>query len=246
MRVAFPLVKVLGTVAALTLAGCSASKVRIPPAPIDLSQQLAEADALVAAGCFDCLRDALQKYQTLRLVSEAAQPARARATAGAFRTAALLALRQRELGMIDDGYLQAARELRTSLSCSDEALTCESLDRLLDIIGILPFDSSARPPASDAQMADAQRLYRNREVWMSLLRDAAGRDLLAAYAWLAFACGPAGAGSRDDVLAPLGALRDVPLLVFKQATCSSRGPDTLQALLSGDSRFIEISYPLGL
>jgi hypothetical protein len=105
MRVALPLVNVLGTVAALTLAGCSPSRARIPPAPIDLSQRLAEADALVAAGCFDCLRDALQKYQTLRSVSGAAQPALTRGTAGAFRTAALLALRQRELGMTDDGYL---------------------------------------------------------------------------------------------------------------------------------------------
>jgi tetratricopeptide (TPR) repeat protein len=95
-------------------------------------------------------------------------------------------------------------------------------------------------------MADAQRLYRNRQEWSSALRDAAGLDLLSAYAWLAFACGPAGAGSRDDAVAPIGALRDVPLLVFKRATCSSREPDALQALLRVDSRFIEISYLLGL
>jgi tetratricopeptide (TPR) repeat protein len=230
----------------LACAGCGASKARLPPAPIDSSPRLAEADALVEAGCFDCLRDALQEYQVLRTMTAAPPPALARATAGAFRAAALLALRQRELGMIDDGYLNTAKELRTAWSCGDSAPSCESLDRLLDIIGVLPFDPLGRRPASDAQLADAQRLNRNRQEWTSALRGAAGTDLLSAYTWLAFACGPSGAATRDDAVAALGALRDVPLLVFKRATCSAGEPDTLQALLSGNSRFIEISYPLGL
>jgi tetratricopeptide (TPR) repeat protein len=229
----------------LTLA-CSAPKARIPPPTVDWSARLAEADALVEAGCFDCLRDALQKYQALRAMTAAPPPALIRATSGAFRAAALLALRQRELGMIDDGYLETAKELRTSQSCGGSAPSCESLDRLLDLIGILPFDPAGRPPSSDAQMADAQRLNRNRQEWTSALRDAAGTDLLSAYAWLALACRPIGAVTRADARVALDALQDVPLLLFKQSTCSSREPDTLQTLLDGDSRFIEISYLLGL
>ena len=248
MRVAdgrFCLVTAVALVGVLASAGCGA-KARVPPPPIDLSARLAEAEALIEAGCFDCLRDALENYQSLRTVTAAPAPALERATAGALRAAALLALRQRELGMIDDGYLTIAKDLRTSWSCGASLPDCEALDRLLDLIGLLPLNSTGRPPTSDAQLADAERLYRNRQAWTPALRDAASQDLLSAYAWLSFACGSAGIVAREDAVAAVGARHDVPLLAFREATCSFPQPDGLQALLTRDSRFVEISYELGL
>ena len=44
-----------------------------PTPPIDVSPRLAEADALVEAGCFDCLRDALTKYQAIRVLRRCAR-----------------------------------------------------------------------------------------------------------------------------------------------------------------------------
>jgi tetratricopeptide (TPR) repeat protein len=95
-------------------------------------------------------------------------------------------------------------------------------------------------------MADALRLSRNRQAWTPALRAVAGQDLLSAYAWLSFACGPAGVVAREDAVSALGALRDVPLLAFKQASCTFPQPDKLQSLLTGDPRFVEIAYWLGL
>jgi tetratricopeptide (TPR) repeat protein len=247
MRVAFPLVTVVTTVAVLTLAGCSASKARIPPAPIDLSPRLAEADALLAAGCFDCLRDALQKYQSLRTVTAAPAPALERATVGALRAAALLALRQNELGMLDDGYLSTAKDLLALRPCNGLVSGCESLDRLLDIVGLLPagpWGAAGRAPASDERMVEVQRLYRNREEWTRQLRDSAAQDELSAYTWLSFACGP-GNGTRDETIAVLGPLRDVPLVQFKQVMCFQAQPNRLRAVIGADPRFLEVNYLLG-
>jgi len=95
-----------------------------------VSPQLADADALVEAGCFDCLRDALAKYQAVQTLAGAPAAAVDRSVAGTIRTAGLLAIRQRELGMIDDGYLRLAKELIAQRSCGgDDA--CQATAQVL-------------------------------------------------------------------------------------------------------------------
>jgi hypothetical protein len=58
------------------------------------TERMAAADALVRAGCFDCLLAAFREYDALRSVSTVG----AAASGGATRTAALLAIRERDLG----------------------------------------------------------------------------------------------------------------------------------------------------
>ena len=143
----------LALVLGLTLAvgGCAAARppVAQPTRPIDVSPQLAEADALVEAGCFDCLRDALAKYQAVQTLAGAPAAAIDQAMAGAVRTAGLLAIRQRELGMIDDGYLGIAKGLAAQRSCGDDA--CQAVAQVLDIVDLLPTRSAGvimRVPAA--------------------------------------------------------------------------------------------------
>src|SRR6187551_2641218 len=82
-------------------------------------QRIAEADALVQAGCYDCLVDALSKYEEARAVPAAAGAA----TAGAVRVGILLAMRERELGFGDSGYLDKAKQLAATLPALQEATT---------------------------------------------------------------------------------------------------------------------------
>jgi hypothetical protein len=79
------------------------SHVAVPSGPSP-SERLAAADALVLAGCLDCLGDAYRGYDALRSMPSVADMA----AAGLVRTAALIALRERELGMVDEGYLDRA------------------------------------------------------------------------------------------------------------------------------------------
>src|SRR5687768_16466680 len=90
----------------LAVVACAPRSVTSVAAPT-VPARLTAAEALVRAGCFACLAAAHQDYDALR-----AHPlVRDRATIGAIRTAALLAIRQRELGMADTGYLARARDL---------------------------------------------------------------------------------------------------------------------------------------
>jgi len=243
----------LPLVLALTLVagGCRAARPAVatqPTPPVDVSARLTEADGLVEAGCFDCLRDALSKYQAIRGLAGAPAAGIDEATAGAVRAAGLLAIRQRELGMIDDGYLAVAKDLLAQRSCGADG--CQGVSQVLDIVDLLPTRSAGvimRVPGSDAEVERLQQYVRNRPAWLARLRDAAGQDALTAYAWLAFICGTAdGIRMRlDDVLAPVGAMKDLPLLLFKQAGCFGLDRTKLEAVMTRDPRFIEVTFLLG-
>jgi tetratricopeptide (TPR) repeat protein len=239
---------VIGLAAAI--GGCGPPKARLAAPPIDVSPRLAEADALVRAGCFDCLRDALARYQAVRTVVGAPPAAVELATEGVVRAAGLLALRERELGFVDDGYLRMAKGALAARSCAAGLQPCQPFSQILEIIDLLPTRSAGtigRVPSSDAQLERLQQFYRNRQSWESLLRDAAGQDSLTAYAWLSFICGTVEgrAMTLDTVLAPVGATADTPLLMFKRASCFSVQRAQLEALLTVDSRFVEVTYLLG-
>jgi tetratricopeptide (TPR) repeat protein len=235
---------------AVAIGGCGPHQTRLAARPIDVSPRLAEADALVQAGCFDCLRDALARYQAVRLVVGAPAAAVEVATEGVVRAAGLLALRERELGFVDSGYLRMARDALAGRSCAAGFQPCQPVSQILDIIDLLPTRTAGtigRAPSSDAQLERLQEFSRNRQSWQSLLRDAAGQDSLTAYAWLSFICGTTEglAMTLDTVLAPVGGKADTPLLMFKRASCFFVQRVQLEALLTQDSRFVEVTYLLG-
>src|SRR5258708_4071074 len=122
----------------LTAAGCA----RPPPKPTP-AQRLASAEALVREGCLDCLIDAFGQYELLRAMPSAA----AIGTAGAVRSAALIALRQRELGMTEEGYSQRARSLL--LGSPDQPAW---LRTVLDIVDVLPAGGVTRTPTNDLDL----------------------------------------------------------------------------------------------
>jgi tetratricopeptide (TPR) repeat protein len=235
---------------AVAIGGCGPHETRRAARSIDVSPRLAEADALIQAGCFDCLRDALAQYQGVRAVVGAPPAAIEVATEGVVRAAGLLALRERELGFVDNGYLRVARDALAARSCAAGFQPCRPVSQILDIIDLLPSRTAGtigRAPSSDAQLERLQEFSRNRQSWQALLRDAAGQDSLTAYAWLSFICGTTEglAMTLDAVLAPVGGAADTPLLMFKRASCFFVQPAQLEALLTQDPRFVEVTYLLG-
>jgi tetratricopeptide (TPR) repeat protein len=205
-----------------------------PPTP---AQRLASADALVRAGCLDCLIQAFGQYELLRTMSPAVEAA----TAGAVRTAALIALRQRELGMTDEEYSQRARLLLAGTAGQPPWLRT-----VLDIVDVLPVGGMTRTPTSDLDLERSRALRLNHDGWRDLLRERATTDEFGAYVWLAFACASETRDvSTDSLLAPTDAVRDVPLVAFKRATCRGLRPEPLRALLERDPRFLETKYLLG-
>ena len=121
--------------------------------------------------------------------------ARDAAVAGAVRSAGLIALRERELGLVDEGYGQRARALLIGAPNLPTWLAT-----LLDIIDVLPASVGGitRTPTSDIDLDRARVLRANRDAWHTRLRELAPIDELAAYVWLAFTCGAT--ESRDLTL----------------------------------------------
>jgi tetratricopeptide (TPR) repeat protein len=212
----------------------------VAPAPTP-AQRLASADALVRAGCLECLLAAYGEYDLLR----GFPAARDSATAGAVRSAGLIALRERELGLVDEGYSQRARALLIGAPNLPGWLST-----LLDIIEVLPVSVGGitRTPTSDLDLERGRVLRANRDAWSARLRELAPVDELAAYVWLAFTCGAGETRnlSMDELVEPAATFRDTPLIGFKRAICRGIEPEPLEALRREDARFGEVPYYLGL
>jgi tetratricopeptide (TPR) repeat protein len=224
----------------IALSACSPPRrPALAPQP-SAADRLAAVDVELRAGCLECLVSAYRQFDALRQDPAA----RDGATAGAVRAAALIALRERELGMEDEGFVAKAREIAAT------AVNLPSwLPKILDVIDAMPFASiGAGRPTSDVDL-DRMRIMRsNYAGWSDTLREAAGYDEAAAYAWLSLTCGASEARniSRDDLLARAATFADTPLIRYRTAICRALESGELDKLWTGDARFHEIAYHLGL
>jgi tetratricopeptide (TPR) repeat protein len=225
----------------LALTGCRSAR---PPAVVPdavTPARLAGADRLVRSGCLDCLIAAYGEYDLLRAVPSA----RDAAAAGMIRAAALIALRQREIGYVDEGYLQRAR-----LLASATAGVAGPVALMLDVIDALPAagSGSARTPTSDVDLDRMRRLRINQEAWRARLLELAPTDELTAYTYLAFACEntPPQSQTIAQIVAPIGTLGETTLLTFKRGICRRIDVPTLDAVLAKEPKFIEVKYFQGL
>ena len=212
-----------------------------PPPPATPAQRLASADALVRAGCYDCLLDAYGEYDLLRQFPYAQDAA----TLGAIRAAGLIARRQRELGLVEEGFVDRARSLAATVANLPPWLPV-----VLDVVDALPASGGGvtRTPTSDLDLDRQRRLRVNIDIWSARLREAASTDELAAYMWLSFACGQTQTRDLtiDQLFEPVTALRDAPLIELKRATCRRLDAARLADLVTANPRFTEVAYWLGL
>jgi tetratricopeptide (TPR) repeat protein len=213
----------------------------VAPPPPTPTQRLASADELVRAGCLDCLIAAYGEYDLLRTFPAA----RDAAISGAVRSAALIALRERELGLVDEGYGERARALLIGAPNLPNFLST-----LLDVIAVLPASVGGiiRTPTSDLDLDRSRVLRANRSAWETRLRELAPIDELAAYVWLAFSCGSTESRdlTLDQLVEPVATFKDSALIGFKRGICRGIEAEPLQALRTRDPRFGEVPYYLGL
>jgi len=198
---------------------------------------MAAAEAEFRAGCLDCLERALAQYLELR----SDQIVGPMATQSAARAALLIAVRENELGLLDSGRLQLARDLVPSASDSLSVLA-----EAADALSSKPRGTS-RSPSTDAENRASVAISRNQGRWLPAIRQLMPEDLVADYVWLGLACGPYGfdVPDRSDRSTILGGALDVPLIRFKNASsCTIERPDLL-ALAEADPRFVETHYLLG-
>jgi tetratricopeptide (TPR) repeat protein len=224
---------------ALMLAACAPKKPLGPSPDLQARERLAAADKNLLAGCYDCLTAAFREYDALRQIPVTADAA----AAGAVRAAALVALRERELGMIDSGHLARARGLLAATPNIPSWLS-----RIVDIVDSTSFASiGAGHPTTDADLERGRVMRTNYTAWAALTRDAAVYEEAAAYAYLSLTCNATEMRNltKDQLLEPTATFEDTPLIRYRSALCRGADGAKLRALLDADPRFIEVTFYLG-
>jgi tetratricopeptide (TPR) repeat protein len=220
--------------------GCARAPVAAVPQPPNVTARLEAAEQLVHLGCLDCLVEAFDEFDRLRADDLVGH----RAALAAVRAAALVALRERELGLMDRGYLARARALIEA--------TPDVPGSLVDLIDVA--DGLPVGPAGSRQLDanDRRVLLQVSREWLESPAPPLGlasHDELFGYIWLALACDPINARSvrPDQALAGIGEMRHQPLMVFKfAAACNRTAGEALATLLAEQPRFTEINYLVGL
>jgi tetratricopeptide (TPR) repeat protein len=218
-------------------AGCLSSRsITTTPNPT-IAARLGAADALVRAGCFDCLGAAFQEYQALRSVPDAPGPA----TIGAARASALMAIRAREMGLDEGTYLERAREI-----ISDSRADSEAMKDLFEIAELLPSWGFGHP--FDLNQDKNQLVSKNRAAYIELLGRQPASDPLSAYLSVAFGCiyARSSVEAGTEGLTPPPDWRETALIKFRVAICHGYNEEALGTLLGSDARFIETNYFMGL
>lgn len=230
----------------VALAGWTmACAVKTPPsiAAVSPSVRLADAAALVRAGCLDCLIEARHVYDSLRGVAAVA-PA---ANAGAITSGLLIAAREADLGLSSSTAVADARGIAADAHLDVEfAPFFDFADAFF-----VPVTSGLDTAPTAGESLSRMQFVRGPGLRAAeTLRARAADDIVSAALWLGLACSVdarvtvPGREQRDDVIAPWA---DVPLIAFKrESSCGSPDRSALTTLLEGDPRFAEINYSLGL
>ncbi|HEX4347028.1 MAG TPA: hypothetical protein VHZ73_05615 [Vicinamibacterales bacterium] len=199
------------------------------------SERLARADARVREGCLECLFDAYREFNALQSVPGSAELA----AAGAVRSAALIALRERELGMIDENYLDRARAAAASAP-SVQA----NYGPVLDVLDVV---ASRITGQSDESIRRFQTLNANRAQWLEMLRARADSDPLSAAVWISFSCTNnqnRDARTRDALLAPLTTLKSAPIVEYQLLVCLPADKD-LADFQDAHGNYHEVDFWIG-
>jgi hypothetical protein len=218
------------------VAACGPKKVAVDPA-IAARATLEQAAANLRAGCFDCLAEALKQFESVRTIPAVADVA----TRGAVHASAILAMRERELGTTDSGYLERARQL----AATSPAIQAE-VAPLLDFVNVLPWRAGV---ASANRPALALSPYSDREQRIEQLRTTATRDVFSAYVWLVYACesGALRTISKNDVDVATPQFSDAPLMAYALGmVCGLRRTAAVVDIVSKEPRYKELSFYQGL
>ena len=192
-----------------------------------------EFEALIGAGCFVCLRDALARFDASAVPRAAPEVARA-----AFSAAALLVVRARELGLPEDHFMERARFWSGHIKRSPRQLPPSAF---FDALALIEGDTTGLPPSERERRAVQQRGR-----WASdgavpparaALTPFVADDVVAEYVALVLDCegGLAAAQfERDRVLAR----HPTPAIRFRLHVCAG-DEQGLQSLLEADKRWVE-------
>jgi len=226
----------IGCVTLLGIGACTPRPVLDPRPGMAVTAEFARADALVAQGCYTCLRDALTIYERVSATADA--PA---AGSRAVDVALLLALRERELG------LGAGRALEHAIELASRQPAPFDIGVFQSVADVQAWHASGvSRERFDQSMGPLREMFKAWQGWRAALMPGASSDVLHAYYLLSLECS-ARVFLRDAGFDPWNPPAGTPpILKFRAAVCPlSADEAALGDLLEHDPRFAEAHFFLG-
>lgn len=213
----------------IPLSGCAA-RAKAPALPT-----LADAERLATAGCYSCLVDAQRIYDDL--LARRPSPA---TTRGAFRTAVLLAIREKELGLPATPHLERARALAGSLPANEEA------PFVVDVAVAIPWDYSGITKEFTEEFLKTMKAVTPQvKEWRERLAPL-DADPFFAYLDAALSCSYGDWRARDRTLDEIRARQPASLLVkYRIGICVQQRRELLEDVLAAEPRYAEAHLFLG-
>jgi tetratricopeptide (TPR) repeat protein len=200
---------ILVLAAAAAAAGCAPRPLLDPRPGMEVTAELEKADALVRAGCYACLTDALTIYE--RAAATGLAPVAERR---AIDTLLLLALRERELGLDGGNALQRA------VGLASRQPPPVDIDVFLSVAEAQPWHpGGVSKERQESLLPSLRTLFKSWPAWRARLAPGAERDLLRAYYLLALDCTRRSYQGDGDVPPWQPPASAPPLVRYRAAAC---------------------------
>jgi len=230
---------------AVFLTGCTSRKPGLTTPELEAHRSiLEEADRLYHAGSLNCLRQALRLYEQALSYPVPREKTRAKL----LKTAILLDLRKKELGISDEGAFRKAADLIAS------SPSLSGFGFFLDIAASVPIHTPGimgdPRPGSESPIARWDVLKKNLASWVSLLEESARKEAFYAYLAITFHSRFSFFISHElqaelDANALKTAYSREPIIRYRLALFPREDPEALEELLSMEPGFVEAHYFLG-
>lgn len=203
---------------------------------------IARADALVAAGCYTCLKEALAVFEK-HLQAKRQPPG---LVDKVFNAALLVALREQELGIPGEESMAKALRLLATVPQSPVAQgKPAALPRkvIFDAAELIIGDTTSLDPEQRAQKTGRVRPALEPDNPKRRALDAApDTDLAAKYVALSIDCEQQKLIEKLDIKSLTAAFAGVPLMQFRLSTCGRPAAPNAGALRSSDPRWMDTIY----
>lgn len=212
------------------------------PSP-QLVAEAARAKALQSEGCYACLKDALAIFDKLRQ-SKTPPPGVAE---GAFDTALLIAVREKQLGMPSDESLAAARALLPAAvaesAAASMATATATRQAVFDAAELIIGDTTGLDPEMRALVTGRNRPPLEPDNPKRRALDAFPQsDLTAQYIALSIDCEQQKLIETLDLKSLATTYAGSPLMQFRLSTCGRPGAPNVGALRQGHARWNDTLY----
>ena len=227
--------------ALIFLASCSGrEKARLAPAGPEFEPTIAAADTLSRKGCYVALKQAVHVYEGLYARPEYRKQIAPKLAAAAL----LLAVREKELGMANQAYID------TALRVIKENRSLSGLTTYAEVAGLFWVQGKGVMRDIDERFPWKETGDSLKKIESDLLVKVRS-DEFAAYLYAVMQCYSAPAlgvsiyDKKDDLGQLVELFPDSLLLLYKRAICPEEKPDLLKKLLAAEPEFFEAYYFLG-